>query len=239
MKKKLKVGVFGACGRMGHEVSSLLAVSNELTPQVGVDRVMAGKHPFKKFSTKMTPEVAHEADVWIDFSAAEAMEDILSACLRAKKPLVSGSTGLSKKQELNLKKAARKIPILWSPNMSLGIALLRKMTRTLTLMPGADFSIYEIHHRKKKDRPSGTALRLAEDLLALTGHQPEIAVSRLGGVFGVHEVSAATADEVITLKHTALNRTVFAQGAVTAALWIATKKEGLYSIEDVLNLRSS
>ncbi|MBX2988074.1 MAG: 4-hydroxy-tetrahydrodipicolinate reductase [Bdellovibrionaceae bacterium] len=208
--KKLKVGLWGASGRMGQEVSRLLADARDLS--------LAEK----------------SVDIWIDFSSPEGFDEILKKAVKAGTPLVSGTTGLSAKQKDALKKAGRKIPVLWASNMSLGVAVLNEAIRLFSRLEGFDFQIEEIHHNRKKDRPSGTALTLQETLReAVGGKIPDVLSMRGGGVFGVHKVWAFSEEEVLMFEHQALNRAVFARGALAAARWLAGRPAGLYHIRDV------
>ncbi|WP_374029484.1 4-hydroxy-tetrahydrodipicolinate reductase [Bdellovibrio bacteriovorus] len=125
--------------------------------------------------------------------------------------------------------------MLWSSNMSLGVAVLNEALKSLSAISHFDFQIEELHHNKKKDKPSGTAITLQENLEKAVGRElPEALAIRGGGIFGVHKIYAMSDEEVLTFEHTALNRTVFAKGAVQAAEWLVKQKPGLYQIRDVL-----
>lgn len=199
------------------------------------------------------PEIAFaEADVVIDISHADALERNLEAILSLEKPYVICMTGLSELQSEALEKASHKVPLLIAPNTSLGIALLKKLARLTaeTLGPSHDISILEMHHRHKADAPSGTSLSIAKALTSVdhlkknTPPYPslsprptgtiECAIMRGGNVAGDHSVIFAGEKEVITLEHRALDKSLFAQGAITAAQWIFGKKPGLYSMDDVV-----
>lgn len=179
---------------------------------------------------------ASSVDVWIDFSSPEALGEVLKRASQFHTPVVCGTTGFSKKEKALLAKYSKQLPILWSSNMSLGVAVLNEALKSLSAISHFDFQIEEIHHKRKKDRPSGTALTLQENLeKAVDKKLPETLSIRGGGVFGVHKIYAMSDEEVLTFEHTALNRTVFAKGAVQAALMMAKqKKPGLYEMRDVL-----
>jgi 4-hydroxy-tetrahydrodipicolinate reductase len=161
-------------------------------------------------------------------------------CVKNKKPLVTGTTGLNKKEIILLKKGSKNIPIFWSPNMSLGVNIFFQVAEILAqkLMP-KEILIQEVHHKHKKDKPSGTAERLAEKLKAIKGTKvKKIESKRVGEVFGIHRVIFKTSGDQLTLEHNAKDRRIFAQGALEAAQWIQNKKTGLYNSEDFLKRKS-
>lgn len=221
---KKRVGLFGATGRMGREISQLLSASNKLELHYAVQR-----------TTAWDEARAAEVDVWIDFSLPEAFEAMLQRARETGKPLVSGTTGLSAAQHAELKALASAQPVLWASNMSLGVTVLAEALKVFTALSDFDFQIEEIHHHRKKDKPSGTAITLQEKLReAVQKELPEPLAIRGGGVFGEHKIYALGEEEVLTFSHSALNRTVFAKGAVRAADWIIQQKPGLYSIANML-----
>lgn len=222
--KKMKVGLVGAAGRMGKEIAQVVT-----------------EHPrcelFYSYSRKdkWDSKKAAAVDVWIDFSSPEALKDVLKHAAENKTPVVCGTTGFTKKEKDLLQKYSKKIPLLWSSNMSLGVAVLNEALKSLAAISHFDFQIEEIHHNRKKDKPSGTAITLQENLEKEVGKKlPETLAIRGGGVFGVHKIFAMSDEEVLTFEHSALNRTVFAKGAVQAAEWLVKQKPGLYQIRDVL-----
>lgn len=224
MKKKIKIGLVGAGGRMGQEISSVI----EGNPRCELVYAPSRNEKWDKNKCK-------QIDVWIDFSSPEALAGVLKGAAEFKTPVVCGTTGFSAKEKALLKKYSSKIPVLWSSNMSLGVAVLNEALKSLSAISHFDFQIEEIHHNRKKDRPSGTALTLQENLEKAVGKKlPEALAIRGGGVFGVHKIFAMSDEEVLTFEHTALNRTVFAKGSVQAAEWLVHQKPGLYQIRDVL-----
>lgn len=236
MKKnrKTRVGVHGAGGRMGREIAAILAAHDDLEPFLGVDHAghVAG---FTHQGESLRDRRSSEVDLWIDFSLPDGFDSILAHCLKKGTPLVSGTTGLSSSQKKKLSTAGKKIPVLWSSNMSLGVAVLSEALRVFSRLDGFDFQIEEIHHRRKKDRPSGTALSLQEVLIDSVGRDiPEPLALRGGGVFGVHKVWAFSEEEVLMFEHQALNRAVFARGAVAAAAWLRKKGPGSYTVREML-----
>jgi 4-hydroxy-tetrahydrodipicolinate reductase len=171
----------------------------------------------------------------IDFSLPEVTESVVAWCVKNKKPLVSGVTGVSADQKKLLEKAGEIIPVLWSPNMSLGVAVLARMLSQFSSLEEFDFQIEELHHKNKKDKPSGTALMLQERLKqAVKKPLPEPLAIRGGGIFGIHRIWAMGDEETITLEHTASSRRVFARGALVAARWLTERPAGVYTIDNVL-----
>ncbi len=218
----LNVIISGSTGRVGGELlaicseNSALTLAGEINHSLGMPKSLKG-------------------DVVVDFSAPDAFDKLLKLCVASKIPLVSGTTGLSQEQFKKMKEASKQIPICWASNMSVGVAFVKKLLKLFGDLDGFDFQIEEIHHRHKKDAPSGTAITLQEVLKSAVKEKvPEPLSLRGGGVFGVHKVWAFSEEEVISVEHQALNRRVFAQGALKAAAWIKNKKPGLYNMDDVL-----
>ncbi|WP_413569155.1 4-hydroxy-tetrahydrodipicolinate reductase [Bdellovibrio sp. HCB117] len=222
--KKIKVGVIGPAGRMGKEIVGVI----DSNPRCEVF------YPLNR-DDKFDAKKAKQVDVWIDFSSPDALKDVLKRAAEHKTPVVCGTTGFSKKEKDLLAQYSKKIPVLWSSNMSLGVAVLNETLKNLSAISHFDFQIEEIHHNRKKDKPSGTAITLQENLEKAVGKKlPEALAIRGGGVFGVHKVYSMSDEEVLVFEHSALNRTVFAKGAVMAAEWLVKQKPGLYQIRDVL-----
>lgn len=231
--KKLKIGLFGGSGKMGQEVQSILQQMGH-TPYLFV-----GRKPSSIFSISVEnlenieAEILEKVNVWIDFSSNEGLLDLLKKTNTT--PIISGSTGLHKKQFSKLKKYSTKRAIFWASNMSVGLWCFRQALKNFSSIANFDFAIDEIHHHQKKDKPSGTALTLQQDLQgAIHKKIPTPSSHRLGGVFGIHTVYASSANELISFQHQALNRKVFATGAVQAAEWIVDQKNGFYSMDDML-----
>ena len=202
---------------------------------------------------------AAEADVWLDFTTPEATVEALDALAQTKvRAAVIGTTGLSAAQEARIAEAAARLAIVRSGNFSLGVNLLAALAEEAAqkLGPAWDIEIHEAHHRRKVDAPSGTALLLGEaaargrgqklNELRLPPHDGVtgarrtggigFSVTRAGGIVGAHDVMFAAEREVLTLSHQALDRAVFADGALAAAVWAAGKPPGLYAMRDVLGL---
>lgn len=237
------IGIYGSLGRMGQAVAAAIPAANARLAG-GTD---AGEDPLP---------LAHAADVLIDFSAPAALEAHLSAARSAGKPIVIGTTGLGTAHHDLIDQAAREIAVLNTGNTSFGIALLCRLVRDAAarLDSAWDIEIVEAHHREKVDAPSGTALMLGAaaaegrgstigDLsvmsrAGLTGARAEgtigFASIRGGTITGEHRVLFAGDGEQIELAHIAENRAIFAQGAVKAALWLAGRPAGRYTMDDVV-----
>lgn len=230
--KANRLAIIGATGRMGAE---LLALAKEHGFEVtsGVGRTAgASSIALVDHVSKLD---AGSIDIVIDFSLPELTPDVLAWCAKEKKPLVSGVTGISDAMKFQLKETSKSSPVLWAPNMSLGVAVLSRMLSELKNLKGFEFQIEELHHSKKKDKPSGTALFLQEKMEAAIGQKAPAPVAiRGGGIFGIHRIWAMGEEETITLEHNAMNRRVFARGAMKAAQWLLQQKPGLYTLNDML-----
>lgn len=246
----MKLILNGALGRMGRAVAALAADrGHEIV--AGVD-VAVGEAAFPVYTNWAD---CPKADAVIDFSNPAALEAELAYVTAHHLPLVLCTTGLSADQLAAVHKAAAVVPVFFSSNMSLGVAVLSALTKKAAAVLGDtfDIEIVEMHHNQKLDAPSGTALMLADAAKAGLSYEPEytydrhsrrqkrqkqeigIASLRGGTVVGEHSVYFAGEQEVITLSHSAGSRSVFASGALTAAAFIADKAAGMYSMEDILN----
>lgn len=246
--KPVRVLLIGAKGRMGQAIAGAAEAANAV--------IVAGLD----LGDDVTNEIGG-CDVVVDFSHPSATDAIRSACLAASKPWVIGTTGHSGEERALIEETSKSLPIVLSPNFSVGVNALFWLTRKAAQMLGEDFDleIVEAHHRLKKDAPSGTAKRLAEILCeerkldyaksarhgreGLIGERPakEIGVHSIrgGDVVGDHTVTFAGRGERLELTHKASSRETFAGGALRAARWIVGKPPGLYSMEDVLGLISN
>lgn len=233
-----KIGVFGAGGRMGQEVLAVLREVLGINSYLSVLSVLSvdvekQDHAAQNIVFDLKNTQCKNVQIWIDFSSPEGFSEIYKFCKENKMALVSGTTGLSKSQIKEMEKSP--IPLLWSPNMSLGINILLKALHALKGAEGFDFQIEEFHHTQKKDKPSGTALLLQNELESIVGHSLEKPLSiRGGGIYGIHKIWAMSEEETISFEHQALNRRVFAKGAVQAAQWLKKQKPGLYSLQSLL-----
>lgn len=235
--KSLNIGVIGASGKIGKELISIIEERQHI-PFFGI---YAKNNPSGYLNkaldilSESNYSLAEKVDIWIDFSLPESFEKFIPQVASFHKPIISGTTGLTPAQKEILKEAAGKCPILWSSNMSIGIAVLTEALNVFKRIKHFDFQIEELHHRRKKDAPSGTAVTLQKKLVdVIEKEAPQPVSIRGGGIFGIHKVWAMSDQEVITFEHQALNRRVFAEGALFAGLKLFGKPNGLYELKDLL-----
>jgi len=223
-----RVLLVGADGRMGKAVAAAATKDAGLTIAAGLEQ-----------GDPLAPAIEN-CDVVIDFSAADATEAVCQACAEHRKPLILGTTGHSPAQRNSVVASAEKIPLVFAANFSVGVNVLFALTRRAAELLGNDFDldVVEMHHRTKKDAPSGTAKRLLEILQEVRGsdHAIPAASIRAGDIVGEHTVIFAGAGERLELTHRAASRETFAVGALRAAHWILSQPPGLYRMEDVLGL---
>lgn len=254
----IKVGVFGATGRVGRLLLEDLQSEEGMTLSCVYIR--------KELDFPIEPSVLvtndmgtflKASDIVIDFSLPDATQSMLEQAMKYPTPLVIGTTGLDIHQLNLLRDASEMMPILYATNMSLGVALMNRLVHLASkTLDGFDIEIVEQHHRHKKDAPSGTALTLAEsaasgrgldlDKVRISGRngnigertKDEIAVMALrgGDIVGRHTVGLYNDGEFIELSHTATSRNTFSKGAIRAARWLKTQEKGLYTIADSLGL---
>lgn len=219
----IKLAISGYKGRMG---SRLLELASKDKDFEVVARIEKGDDT----------EPLKNADVLIEFTTPEATMSHLIQAVKYKKSVVIGTTGLTPEQIENIKEASRHIPILFSPNMSIGINLLFRFIGDIAKGLGKDYDIelIEAHHKTKVDAPSGTAKRFIKELCDATGKQIPAHSLRLGDIIGEHIIIFAGNSERIEITHKAHSRDVFALGALRGAKWLAKKPQGLYDMQDVL-----
>lgn len=264
-----KICMVGAAGRMGRRIIALTDEDNDAVNSsaleydgcsfLGMDsgEVAAGQKNNVNISTDFQ-DAAEFSDVFIDFTGAEPTMANLDKYRKAGKPLVIGSTGLTLEQQNKLKELSTDIPILFSPNMSLGVNLTFKVLEMVSKAIGEtyDIEIVESHHRMKKDAPSGTAVKMAEVIADTLGRDLEevgvycrkgiigertdkeigIQTIRAGDIVGEHTVMFCAQGERIEITHRAHTRDTFAKGAISAAKWLKDKPNGFYNMYDVLGL---
>lgn len=249
----VRIIMHGCNGHMGQVISGLAAQDADVEIVAGIDIADSGKNSYPVFTDIQKCQV--EADAIIDFSSAGAVDALLDYSVQRQIPVVVCTTGLSQEQLDRLEKAAEKVAVLKSANMSLGINTLLKLVQDAAKVlatAGFDMEIVERHHRLKVDAPSGTALALADSLNAAMDQayhyvydrsqkrekrsDKEIGISavRGGTIVGEHEVIFAGPDEVIEFKHTAHSKAVFGKGAIEAAKFLAGKPAGRYDMSDVI-----
>lgn len=262
----IKVAVNGACGRMGSRVVAHVSKDKELQLVAALER---DGHPLlgqdigqtlgeAECGVKVTHTLNNKADVLIDFSEPTSSVEKAAYCASAGVALVIGTTGHTPEQLTRIKEAARHVPCLISPNMSLGVNLIFQLAAQVAraLGEGYDIEIMEVHHRFKKDAPSGTALKIAREICKATGRKLEdvavygrqgqvgerpgkeigIHALRVGDTVGDHKVIFGNLGETIELVHSAHSRDTFAMGAIKAAKFVAGRPPGLYEMRDVIKI---
>ena len=257
--KKINLAITGCMGRMGQQLikSSKLDKNFKLVT-VTENRIINKKIGGIKPSLN-TENAFKRANVIIDFTIPKCTFEVLKIASKLKKKVVIGTTGFTQKEENLIKKYSKKIPILKAGNMSLGINLLMYLTEIASKSLGNNFlsKVFEIHHKHKKDHPSGTALMLGKGIAAGKnkdfyklmgkkylnkknfpyGKKINFNSIRKSEVVGEHEIKFSSGKEIITLNHEAFDRALYSEGAFTAAKWLMNKKPGLYSMRDVLNFK--
>ena len=257
--KKIKLLVTGCLGRMGQQIITsaikdknfiITALTENKKINKKINGVKVGLNDEKLFK---------KVDLIIDFTIPKCTFQVLKIAAKLKKRVVIGTTGFSKKEENIIKKFSKSIPILKAGNMSLGINLLMYLTEIASSSLGKNFlsKIFEIHHKHKKDYPSGTALMLGKgiavgknknfyNLLGKKylnrktfpyGKKINFNSVRKGEIIGEHEVKFSSGKEIITLNHEAFDRALYSEGALSAAKWLINKKPGLYSMRNLMNFK--
>ena len=257
--KKINLAVTGCLGRMGQQIiRSAKKDKNFKLVTLTENRKIKKKINNVKISLN-TEEAFRDANLIIDFTIPKCTFQVLKIASKLKKRVIIGTTGFSKKEENLIKKFSKKIPILKAGNMSLGINLLMYLTEIASNSLGNNFlsKIFEVHHKHKKDYPSGTALMLGKGIAVGKnknfynligkkylnkktfpyGKKINFNSLRKGEIIGEHEVKFSSGKEIITLNHEAFDRTLYSEGALTAAKWLINKKPGLYSMRDLMNFR--
>lgn len=235
----ISIAISGCAGKMGTRIFNLGCEDGELKPVVGIERTEMTKQCLKidGFKVSDNPDDIKEADVLIEFTTPEATMEHLEFALKHKKAMVIGTTGLAEDQVSRIKDASRNIPIVFSPNMSIGVNLLFKLVKETAEKLSKDYkvNIVEAHHIHKKDAPSGTAKKLAQIIKDASGREvTDIKSIREGEIIGDHKVTFEGPLDTIELSHSAKTRDIFAKGALEAAKFIVGKPPRLYDMQDVL-----
>ena len=257
--KKINLAITGCMGRMGQMlIKSSKQDKNfklvSLTENRKINKKIYGIKPELN-----TIYAFKKTDVIIDFTIPKCTLEVLKIAAKQKKRVVIGTTGFTKKQEKMIKNFSKKIPILKAGNMSLGVNLLMYLTEIASRSLGKKFlsKVFEVHHKGKKDYPSGTAFMLGEGISTGQnknfysmigkkylnkksfpyGKKINFNSIRKGNVVGEHEVKFSSGKEIITLNHESFDRALYSEGALTAAKWLKNKKPGLYSMRDLLNFK--
>jgi 4-hydroxy-tetrahydrodipicolinate reductase len=257
--KKINLAISGCLGRMGQQ----LIKSSKINKDFKLAALTENKAINKKISgIKLdinTEQAFRKTDVIIDFTVPNCTLDILKIASKLKKRVVIGTTGFTHKEEIIIKTFSKKIPILKAGNMSLGVNLLMYLTEIASKSLNDEYlsKVFEVHHKHKKDYPSGTALMLGRgiadgknknlyDLIGKKflnkksfpyGKKINFNSIRRGEIIGEHEVTFSSGKEIIKLNHEAFDRALYSDGALTAAKWLINQKPGLYSMRDLLNFR--
>jgi 4-hydroxy-tetrahydrodipicolinate reductase len=255
--KKINLAISGCMGRMGQQLIRSSKKNKKfklvtLTENRLVDKKFNGIKP------ELNSDIAFKkTDIIIDFTIPNCTLEILKIASKLKKKVVIGTTGFNRNQENQIKKYSKKIPILKAGNMSLGVNLLMYLTEIASKSLNDEYlsKIFEVHHKHKKDYPSGTALMLGKGIADGKnkdfynfmgkkflnkksfpyGKKINFNSLRKGEIIGEHEVKFSSGKEIITLNHEAFDRALYSDGALTAAYWLMQKKPGLYSMRDLLN----
>ena len=245
----------GCCGVMGKNIAECISKKDDCRIVAGIDIVTQENSPFPIY--KNADNFTGKADVIIDFSHPSALESLLGYAVRTGTPAVISTTGLSQEQIELIHKAATKVPVFFSANMSLGVSLISELAQKAVKVLGDDFDIeiIEKHHNQKIDAPSGTALMLADAVNKAADdayyyeynrqakrekrNKKEIGIHavRGGTIVGEHDVIFAGQDEIITISHSARSKQIFAVGSVNAALFIKNLKPGLYTMKDLVEAK--
>ena len=255
--KKINLTIIGCEGRMGKQLIRSAKINKNfklvsLTESRKINKKISGIKPELN-----TSHAFKRTNVIIDFTVPKCTLEVLKFALKHKKRVVIGTTGFTKKQEKIIKNYSKKIPILKAGNMSLGVNLLMYLTEIASKSLGKKFlsKVYEVHHKHKKDYPSGTALMLGKGIAVGKnknfnnligkkylnkktfpyGKRINFNSIRKGEVVGEHEVRFSSGKEIVTLNHESFDRALYSEGALAAAKWIMSKRPGLYSMRNLLN----
>ena len=255
--KKINLAISGCMGRMGQQIIKS-SKKNKKFQLVALTENRLVNKKFNGIKLELNSDTAFKnTDIIIDFTVPNCTLEILKIASKLKKKVVIGTTGFNRNQENQIKKYAKKIPILKAGNMSLGVNLLMYLTEIASKSLNDDYlsKIYEVHHKHKKDYPSGTALMLGKGIADGKkrdfynfmgkkflnkksfpyGKKINFNSLRKGEIIGEHEVKFSSGKEIITLNHEAFDRELYSDGALTASKWLMKKKPGLYSMRDLLN----
>ena len=255
--KKINLGISGCMGRMGQQLIKSSRKNKNFNLKTLTENKLLNNKIYGIKPELNTEEAFKKTDILIDFTIPKCTLEVLKIASKLKKKVVIGTTGFNRAQENQIKKYSKKIPILKAGNMSLGVNLLMYLTEIASKSLSEDYlsKIFEVHHKHKKDYPSGTALMLGKgitdgkgkNLYSLIGKKYLNKKSfpygkkinfnslRRGEIIGEHEVKFSNGKEIITLNHEAFDRALYSDGALTAAKWLMKKKPGLYSMRDLLN----
>ena len=257
--RKINLAITGCMGRMGQQIIKSANSDKDFNISALTESRVVNKK-INRIKIENNSEVSFKkSDLIIDFTVPKCTLEVLDIASKLKKRVVIGTTGFTKKEENLIKKFSKKIPILKAGNMSLGINLLMYLTEIASGSLGKNFKskIFEVHHKHKKDYPSGTALMLGKGIAVGKnknfykligkkylnkknfpyGNKINFNSLRRGEIIGEHEVKFSSGKEIITLNHEAFDRALYSEGALSAAKWLMNKKPGLYSMRDLMNFK--
>ncbi len=238
---KLKIGIAGISGRIGQHLVELIESDKSLEINCG----LVSKHSQFASQSINLSTTCEKSDIWIDFSTPRAFEKVLRHCLETNTPLVTGTTGLSKKHFKELENAARSIPVLWASNFAISVNLIQHLLSRYTQLRPSNVEITETHHIHKLDKPSGTAITLARSvkphgMLKSTNEDEfllddiKIKSIRVAEIAGIHQISLDNKSENIEISHTVKTPRIFAQGAINVTRWLINKEHGFYTMNDYI-----
>ena len=257
--RKINLAITGCMGRMGQQIIRSANSDKDFNISALTESRIVNKK-INRIKIENNSKVSFKkSDLIIDFTVPKCTFEVLNIASKLKKRVVIGTTGFTKKEENLIKKFSKKIPILKAGNMSLGINLLMYLTEITSGSLGKNFKskIFEVHHKHKKDYPSGTALMLGKGIAIGKnknfykligkkylnkknfpyGNKINFNSLRRGEIIGEHEVKFSSGKEIITLNHEAFDRALYSEGALSAAKWLMNKKPGLYSMRDLMNFK--
>ena len=230
----MKIAIFGASGKLGRAITVLMSQEKDLILSEALAHAQSASIGSFLNGVPITASFQGMADLLIDVSLAKAFPISLDAALKAKKPIVIGVTGFNEEQKQLISCAAKKIPIFYTPNFSLGMAIFRRLAQDAArrFHASGTADIIEAHHSQKKDAPSGSALLLAQALQE-SGRSARIHSIRSGQIIGEHTLFLNCDEERLEIKHTVHSRGAFAKGALAAARFLIEQKSGLYGMDDL------
>jgi len=234
----IKLGIAGVCGRMGRRIYELASQDKDFEVALALEKkgLPAIGRDLGKIKISSSPDGLFLVDVFIDFTTPEATEINIDYVAKYKKAAVIGTTGLNESQIKKIEEVSKIVPLVFSPNMSIGVNVLFSILPEIAKRLGPDYNIeiIEAHHKAKKDAPSGTAKKFAQILADTVNKEIPVHAIRLGDIVGDHTIIFCGNSERIEIKHQAHSRDLFALGALKAAKWVMAKAPGLYSMQDVL-----
>ncbi len=254
--KKIRIGVVGIAGKMGQAIANLAINDPEISLNAGSEKkdhnligtdigLLLGKDNLNVFVEDNMKNFFKNIDIVIEFGLKKATNKYLREAGKRKVAFLSGSTGISLETIKLMKEVSKKIPILWSPNMSIGANLLKEIAVKITSKIGKDYDIdiTDIHHKEKRDNPSGTALSIKEEIKEELKNRKikkrvNISAIRAGDSTGEHSVIFSGKGERIIIEHISTSREIFAHGAIELSKWLQKQKAGFYKMKDFLHIKS-